>query len=118
MVHEVRIVELDPSDLAEYAKVPIAFEVSEVLNARAVEALLRGLPFETVRLEPSCVKDYDSYQGNHPTEWPARFDLAGWTFLGAFRGAVREGGAAVVAGGSARELLAGPRTPRCSGICA
>ncbi|GMV80852.1 MAG: hypothetical protein AMXMBFR7_20360 [Planctomycetota bacterium] len=107
MVHEARIVELDPSDLAEYAKVPIAFEVSDVLNARAVEALLRGLPFETVRLDPSCVKDYDSYPGNHPTAWPARFDLAGWTFLGAFRGAVREGGAAVVAGASARELLDG-----------
>ncbi|MBE7465186.1 MAG: GNAT family N-acetyltransferase [Planctomycetes bacterium] len=101
----LRIVEQCSSDLTAYATVPIAFEVCEVLDARALEALSCGMPFESTPLNRTWIKDYDTCPGHHPTEWPDKFDLTEWIFLGAFRDAVRMGCAAAVAGASARELL-------------
>jgi ribosomal protein S18 acetylase RimI-like enzyme len=91
----VEILEESPSALAQYATVPIAFEVREVLAVGALDDGLGGLRL-TAR-EPSApyVKDYDADPANHPSQWPSRFDLARWGFLAAWTAGSRVGGAVI-----------------------
>jgi len=75
-------------DFADYATVAIGFEVREVMQ------LVGG------RLEPRAVvapwiKDYDADPSDHPSAWPARFDVSRWCVLAAWDGARRVGGATV-----------------------
>ena len=84
-----------PAALADYARVPIAFEVSERFAVYAQEAGLGGLRLVSERVVPSYVKDYDSDPDHHPTAWPARFDLSRWGFLAARVDGERAGGAVV-----------------------
>jgi ribosomal protein S18 acetylase RimI-like enzyme len=44
---------------------------------------------------PPYVKDYDAAPENHPTEWPARFDVGRWGILSAWVDGMRVGGAVV-----------------------
>jgi GNAT superfamily N-acetyltransferase len=48
-------------------------------------------------MEMPYVKDYDAEPANHPTTWPARFDVAHWGVLTAWVGGKHVGGAVVVA---------------------
>jgi GNAT superfamily N-acetyltransferase len=81
----------EPVDLAEYAAIPIAFEVRECFDV-VTEA------DGTVRLEARAepvpyVKDYDEV--NDPKGWAEQFDLSNWGFFSAFSGGQRVGRAAV-----------------------
>ena len=103
----VDIVEESPERLADYARVPIAFLVDATFDDHALDALERG-----DRAAPSPVpvpyeKDYDAHAGSHPTDWPVRFDVSRWIILGAFRDGQRVGGAVVVVGDAAVDLLGG-----------
>ena len=75
-----QVAQVGQSILAEYAKIPIAFEVREVL------AVVREpSPGSPIHLEPRAiampwVKDYDAIDGG-PLSWPTRFDLTHWTFF-------------------------------------
>ena len=78
--------------LAEYANIPIAFEVRSVFSATgdAVGSLLR-----TERaVEHPYVKDYDSIS-ERPPEWPIRFDTSRWALFLATVNDQRVGGATV-----------------------
>jgi len=88
----VRLILEPPSCLSAYATVPIAFEVSERLDLKS--------PHHARPVEPSYVKDYDRIAGNHPKEWPARFDVSRWCILAAHVEDVRVGGAVLVPNGS------------------
>ena len=101
----VTVVEDDPANLAEYARIPIGFTVTEVFDENALAALLRGDDaFATPIAEPYW-KDYDVHQDSRPTEWPRRFDLSRWTILAAFDDEQRVGGAAVIVEDPQIELL-------------
>jgi len=92
----VSIVEEDITRLAEYARVPIGFRVSEVLDEQAVAGLIGGqFPIATP-VESPYWKDYDAYPDGRPTDWPDRFDVSGWTLLAARFGQQRVGGAAII----------------------
>jgi GNAT superfamily N-acetyltransferase len=76
--------------IAEYAAVPIAFEVRTVLDV--VEA--DGLMLRERRVEVPWMKDYDALDGG-PAAWPQRFDVSRWGLLVARSGGRVAGGAAV-----------------------
>lgn len=80
--------------LKEYATIPIAFEVGEVMD---VIRLPGGKAFELTarRADRPYRKDYDAIAGNRPTDWSSRFDLSFWRLFRASRDGVRVGGAAV-----------------------
>jgi len=101
---KTEVVEEPVTVLAEYAGIPIAFEVCEVLD---VIAEADG----SIRLEPrplpvSYVKDYDA-TGDGPMQWAERFDLSKWGFFSAFSGAQCVGRAAVARDTSSLEMLEG-----------
>jgi ribosomal protein S18 acetylase RimI-like enzyme len=101
----VRIVEDDPTNLAEYARIAIGFSVDEVFDEEALAALLRGDRAIATPLGEPYWKDYDAQPDNRPTYWPRRFDLSRWTILVAFADGERVGGAVVIVDDPQIELL-------------
>lgn len=91
----VRIRQEPPTALAEYARVPIAFEVRERLAVVAEEAGLGGLRLAAEPVAAPYVKDHDAQPGDHPARWAERFDLRPWGILSAWIDDVRAGGAVV-----------------------
>jgi GNAT superfamily N-acetyltransferase len=79
--------------LEDYARVPIAFEVTRVYDVQH-DSLGNPVLAERV-LDVSYVKDYDARPEDRPTQWRARFDLSKWTLLVARDDGRRVGGAAV-----------------------
>ena len=73
-------------------------------SARVVSATTQS-SFELFSLPTPITKDYDAIAGNHPLDWPARFDVATWVFFAAYRGGLRVGGAVVVAGDPSIDML-------------
>jgi GNAT superfamily N-acetyltransferase len=81
----IEITEESSETLAEYATVPIAFEVRRALDAELTERDV-DVPY---------VKDYDAISGEGPSSWAQRFDLSRWGFFAARIDGRRVGGAAV-----------------------
>jgi ribosomal protein S18 acetylase RimI-like enzyme len=94
----IEIREEPPSALAEYGRVPIAFEVRERLAVVPREAGLGGVQLVAEQVVLPYVKDYDADPDHHPTAWPRHFDLARWGILAAYAGEERAGGAVVALG--------------------
>jgi GNAT superfamily N-acetyltransferase len=94
----------DPkTDLADYATVPIAFQVNSVFEVTAQDELLLA----ERKIEVPYIKDYDTIDGEHPTQWPKRFDLSNWGFFAAHVAGRRVGGAAVAFNTPGFEILSG-----------
>jgi ribosomal protein S18 acetylase RimI-like enzyme len=92
----VDIREPDAGAIAEYARVPIAFTVRDVFDCIDDTAAPGGVALAVRRLESSYIKDYDVFDSDHPSQWPARFAGKRWALLFAYvEGAV--GGCAAVA---------------------
>jgi GNAT superfamily N-acetyltransferase len=90
---DFRISQEPTSALAEYSKIPMAFEVAEVLDVEVQPEGLGGMTLSLRSLDVPYVKDYDALEG--PLEWPAMFDLTNWQLFAAHLGDTRVGGAAV-----------------------
>jgi len=92
----VDIRESDAGAIAEYARVPIAFDVRDVFDCIDDSTAPGGVTLSRRRLESSYVKNYDSFAADHPSQWPARFAGKHWALLFAY---VEEaiGGCAAVA---------------------
>jgi GNAT superfamily N-acetyltransferase len=100
-------ISLEPvAKLAEYALVPIAFEVRSVVDvntkgdAGALVLCERpiGMPW---------IKDYDSIQDEGPASWRSRFDPSNCTIFAAHSRGRRVGGAVVVFRSPGVEMLEG-----------
>ena len=94
--------------LAEYARIPIAFEVNRVLDI-AVPALGRAgfvLSDRRIDTEP-YVKDYDAIKGEGPLQWVQRFDVSHWGLFTARMEGRLVGGAAVAYDTRALNMLEG-----------
>jgi GNAT superfamily N-acetyltransferase len=91
----IDIAEESPETLAEYARIPIAFEVRSVLDVTAHASGLGGLLLPERLLDRPYVKDYDALDSGSPINWAARFDLSRWGFFVARVDGTRVGGAAV-----------------------
>lgn len=81
--------------LPQHAEVPIGFLVERVLEVTAVDGGLGGLTSSEVLVDEPWTKDYDAIEGDRPTAWPKRFDVANWGLLAAHDGGRRVGGAVV-----------------------
>jgi GNAT superfamily N-acetyltransferase len=102
----VEVIEEGQSALADYARIPIAFEVREVIDATGAAQSTDRFTLTARSIDEPYVKDYDSLDGG-PLAWVARFDLSHWTFFAALVDGARVGGAAVVFGARDVETLAG-----------
>jgi GNAT superfamily N-acetyltransferase len=91
---QVKIIEVGPERLADYASIPIKLEVKQRLEVELVDGGLGGMRLHQVEVEKPYVKDYDSY-GDVPTDWPKKFDVSNWGFFLAMVGERTAGGAAV-----------------------
>lgn len=83
------------TNFGDYASIPIAFEVSSVLDVTEACDGIRWFVLTERRLSTPYVKDYDAIEGEHPTRWPTRFDVSNWVVFTARTGGLRVGGAVV-----------------------
>jgi GNAT superfamily N-acetyltransferase len=78
--------------LADYGRIPIAFEVDEIYEA----VCDTGGRFRLVtnRVADAYLKDYDAVS-DPPADWPLRNDISNWAFFSAVVQGRRVGGATV-----------------------
>jgi GNAT superfamily N-acetyltransferase len=81
--------------LAQYARVPIAFEVREVLDLVVRDGGLGGFALVERRLDVPWMKNYDDYAAERPSRWAIRFDVSKWGLLTAEADGRPVGGAVV-----------------------
>jgi len=107
MVIEVR--EDSAKALAEYARIPIAFEVREIFDVAVRDDAHGGFVLTKRRLDAPYIKDYDALEGESPEHWAERFDVSNWEFLAAHSEGRRVGGAALAFDTAALDILEGRR---------
>jgi GNAT superfamily N-acetyltransferase len=93
--------------LAEYAVLPIAFSVDQVLDVTARAE--GGFSLSARRLEVPYMKDYDAVDGDGPSHWSRRFDVSNWTLFTARVAGSRVGGATVAFDTPGLTMLEGRR---------
>jgi len=79
------------ANLADYAQIPIAYEVREIMEVVADGR--GGFTLSARRLDTPYVKDYDAIRGEGPATWPQRFNLSNWALFAAYLNGRRVGGA-------------------------
>lgn len=102
----MKIIEIPASRLAEYARIPIAFEVRTILSPDLSQSGLAGIHFHELPVSP-YIKDYDLL-GSPPT-WSKEFDLKNWGVFLALDGETPIGGAVVAWKTNGVDLLEGRR---------
>lgn len=105
MVIEVR--EDSAKALAEYARIPIAFEVREIFDVAFSDDPPGRFILTKRRLDAPYVKDYDAFEAESPAHWAERFDVSNWEFLAACSGGRRVGGAALAFDTAGIDMLEG-----------
>jgi GNAT superfamily N-acetyltransferase len=91
----IEIIEEPASALAQYAQVPIAFNVSHVVDVVAAADEPGRFTLSERPVDTPYVKDYDVLDGEAPFQWATRFDVSHWGLYAAKQGGQRVGGAAV-----------------------
>jgi GNAT superfamily N-acetyltransferase len=95
--------------LPDYARIPIAFDVEDVLDVAINPDSDGSWPLASRRLDVPYRKDYDAHPGETPVDWALRFDLSHWgLFLARISGRT-VGGAAVTAAAPDVIMLEGRR---------
>jgi GNAT superfamily N-acetyltransferase len=92
---------------AELARIPIAFEVESVFDVSALDGGLGGLVLSERRLDIPYVKNYDTMEGENPTQWSERFDVSNWGLIGAHSDGARVGGTVVAFNTAGINMLEG-----------
>ena len=105
----IEIIEEPISAAAELARVSIAFEVESVFDVSARDGGLGGLVLSERRLDVPYVKDYDTVEGESPTQWAERFDVSNWGLIGTSSNGMRVGGAVVAFNTEGVNMLEGRR---------
>lgn len=105
----MEIIEESITAAAELARVPIAFNVESVFDVSPLDGGLGGLTLSERRVETPYVKDYDTMEGEHPTQWASRFDVTNWGLIGARSDGARVGGAVIAFNTAGINMLEGRR---------
>ena len=90
--------------LSEYARIPIVFEVREILEVGASVDAKAGRPLFARSLGTPYLKDYDALAGEGPLRWANSFDLSYWRLFMATLGSRCVGAAAIVLGSPEVEM--------------
>ena len=77
----IEIHEISPSQLDDYAKVPISFTVSSILQIELLQSGLGGILFKEESVGNPYVKDYDSSPEGGPMDWSSHFEIKNWGFF-------------------------------------
>lgn len=102
----VEVTQESARDLADYARVPIAFEVREVARVTPSRDGFGDFDFSTEPVAEPYTKDYDADAGA-PGTWASQFDVSRWTVFVARVNGERVGGAAVVFDAPEVDMLRG-----------
>jgi len=81
--------------LETYARIPIAFEVRQVLDLSLNHGGLGGFTLSERTLTQPQLKDYDAISENRPLDWPKYFDTTHWGLLSASLHGADVGGAVI-----------------------
>jgi GNAT superfamily N-acetyltransferase len=103
----IEISEEPISAVAEYGRIPIAFEVHAVLDVIAEASNPTRFRLSERRVETPYLKDYDAIDDGSPAQWTQRFDTSKWGLLSARVGGQLIGGAAVAYDTPGLEMLEG-----------
>jgi GNAT superfamily N-acetyltransferase len=93
--------------VAEYALLPTAFCVEQVLDVTARAD--GGFILSARKLEVPYVKDYDAVDGDAPLHWARHFDVSNWRLFTARVAGSRVGGATVAFDTPGLTMLEGRR---------
>ena len=104
---DIEVSENPKANLAEYATIPISFQVRSVFDVTDRRAEHGEFVLVERDLDVHYLKDYDAIEGNHPTQWAARFDLSNWGFFQANVAVQRVGWAAVAIDTPSLDMLQG-----------
>ena len=77
-----RKIEVTPeaiTSLAEYATIPIVFEVDRVFDVDIPNDILANIILIERTLENPYIKNYDAIED--PSTWPNRFDMSNWSMF-------------------------------------
>jgi GNAT superfamily N-acetyltransferase len=91
----VEIQEETPHFFEEYARISTAFEVTSAYEVTASSCDCNRFGLVERPLNERYVKDYDTIAGNHPLDWPKRFDLSDFSVFSARIDGHRMGGVVV-----------------------
>ncbi len=103
----MQIVEEFTPDLANYASVPISFEVRTVLEVVATDGDSGGFVLNESAIDAPYLKDYDLHES--PATWSDRFDLTNWGWIVAREKGNRVGCAAIAFDTPGVNMLEGRR---------
>jgi GNAT superfamily N-acetyltransferase len=103
----IEVSEESMTAVAEYARIPIAFEVSEVLDVAGEPGGTGGFALSARRVGTPYVKDYDAIRREGPTQWARRFDVSKWALIAARVERQYVGGATVAYDTAGLEVLEG-----------
>jgi ribosomal protein S18 acetylase RimI-like enzyme len=104
----IKIKEVRADMLSQYAEIPIAFEVTSVLQIDLINDGLGGIKLREEKVERPYIKDYDACEDSErPKRWPKRFDVSNWGFFIASDENQHVGGAVVAFNTSGVHMLAG-----------
>ncbi|HEY0020443.1 MAG TPA: GNAT family N-acetyltransferase [Longimicrobium sp.] len=106
---DVQVREEPIAGLGQYARVPIAFEVREVLDLVVRDGGLGGFALVERPLDVPWMKNYDDYAGERPSRWAIRFDVSRWGLLTAHAEGRPVGGAVVAFNTPGVDMLEGRR---------
>jgi GNAT superfamily N-acetyltransferase len=104
---DIEVSESPRTNLAEYATIPIAFQVRSVFDVIDRRAEHGEFVLVERDLRVHYLKDYDAIEGNHPIQWATRFDVSNWGFLAADVAGRRVGWAAVAIDTPSLDILQG-----------
>jgi ribosomal protein S18 acetylase RimI-like enzyme len=90
----VRIRREDDRSIEAYASVPIAFEVSEIVDVSTLRP--ESARFTWSPISPPWIKDYDALVPHGPLGWPSSHATDKWVFLAAYSDTTERLGGAVV----------------------
>jgi GNAT superfamily N-acetyltransferase len=92
---QIEVVEESATSLAEYARIPIAFEVRRVFEVADSVARAGGFELSERDVAVPYMKDYDADGADAPLSWSRQVDKARWPFFVAVSVGRRIGGAVV-----------------------
>jgi GNAT superfamily N-acetyltransferase len=103
----IEVSEESIASVAEYARIPIAFEVNEVLDVAGEPNGAAGFTLSARRVGTPYLKDYDAITRAGPTQWAQQFDVSKWGLIAARVDQQYVGGATVAYDTPGLDMLEG-----------
>jgi GNAT superfamily N-acetyltransferase len=103
----VKIRQEIPSCLPEYARIPSAFESTQVFDVTPAGAGAAAFELSARCTSAPFRKDYDQVSGEGPAFWPQQFDVSNWGFFLARMAGELVGAAAIACNTPGVDMLEG-----------